>query len=98
MPSHHKHLRKSDRRGTVWLAFGLAAGMLCASLPVSGASGKCASHGYVELAEPVVTVLDGPGSVADEQAVWESFTEIRVWASDSLSISPTWFSLERTSP
>ncbi|HLT37350.1 MAG TPA: hypothetical protein VK034_13750 [Enhygromyxa sp.] len=77
-------------------------GGLYASLPAKGA-GKCNPYERLKLVEPEVTVLEGPGSGADEQASWASLSEIIVTSTHlpelaTLFVGQSSFELEKTSP
>src|SRR5690606_41353147 len=81
-------------------ACGLATGVLSASLP---AKGDCNPFEILDLSAPTLTVIDGPGIAADEQASWMSLSGFQVQSGGDtgfamLNIGRTWFELERISP
>lgn len=90
--------------GRAWLlACGLATGVLSASLPAKGAAVSCNSVEILDLSAPAVTVIDGPGLAADEQAKWMRVSGVHAHSGGdtgfaTLKIGRTWFLLERTSP
>lgn len=58
-------------RRAAWLVGGLLGASLAASVPAQGASASICEAGELgHLRNPVVTVVDGPGDPAPEQARW----------------------------
>jgi len=99
-----KQFDQQNLYGRAWLlACGLATGLLSASLPAKGAAVSCNPFEFLDLSAPALTVLDGPGIAADEQANWTNLSGFHVQSGADrnwvlLNIGRTWFELERTSP
>jgi hypothetical protein len=97
-----KQLDQHHHDGRAWLlACGLATGVLSASFPAKGDS--CNLFEILELSAPALTVIDGPGIAADEQANWTSVSGFQVQSGADrnwvlLNIGRSWFDLERISP
>jgi hypothetical protein len=90
-------IQRMRRRGGLALLLGsLAASMLAGSMTAKGAVvADCAEGELVWMYDPVVTVIDGPGDVAEEQARWSSFALPRLQESRKITLGETTFELER---
>ncbi|WP_146658368.1 hypothetical protein [Enhygromyxa salina] len=63
------------------------------SLPVGATS--CLSGELVDLLDPVVMVIDGPGDAVQEQDRWDSFVPTSIRGMHEMSIGQEGFELER---
>jgi hypothetical protein len=83
----------------ITLLGGLLAGVLASSMTAHGAiNARCVGGEHIQMIDPVVTVISGPGEVVDEQSHWTLTTSLSPSYLEGplrVAISETVFDLER---
>jgi hypothetical protein len=83
----------------VWFLAAFTAAALAGGSPAKGAAGRgCELGDYVPIVEARVTVLEGPGDIADEQTRWTFMTSLdhaHLIGPLHVKLGDTYFDLER---
>lgn len=88
--------QKTNRRRWAWFFGSLAASAVVGSLPAKSATvADCAGGEYVEMIDPVVSIIEGPGDVVDEQARWSLLNYSYLEGPLKIALGETGFDLER---
>lgn len=89
-------LQSKWRARAAWLLGCLTASVLIGSMTARGATMlSCPEGELVEMIDPVVTVIEGPGDPVSEQARWENLRFSYLEGPLSISLGETGFELER---
>jgi len=69
----------SHPRLHAWLAAAMTVGLLVGARPAQGATGECEADDFASLSNPLVTVVDGRGDLAHEQAIWATVSDSNMY-------------------
>jgi hypothetical protein len=79
-----------------WLLGGLTASMLAGSMTAKGAAvSACITEEHVEMIDPVVTVIEGPGDPMEEQFNWSFLNRSFLFGPREIVLGETGFKLEK---
>jgi hypothetical protein len=95
----HKIAHDTKRSFRPWRCFMLLCGATILALFGESSAANalsCWPGEFVGLINPVVTVIDGPGDTAEEQATWEALSFSYLEGPLSMTLSEQTFRLEKT--
>lgn len=88
--------RETGRRHWTWFFGTLVVSVVVGGMPAKSATvADCAGGEYVEMIDPVVSVIEGPGDVVDEQARWSLLNYSYLEGPLKIALGETGFDLER---
>jgi hypothetical protein len=84
------------RHWAAWLLGGLAVSALTSSMTAKGATLEaCVMGEYLQMVDPVVTVINGPGDPVSEQLRWSLSRLSSLEGPLKITLGDTGFELER---